>query len=97
MLCSLAAFLSLDSHFSSKQLLSVYGLLEFAERGQNLPKEKENRGEIVTNSMETCQPDKIFLAPEKIVTFARNQIIRLTFVSSEGETFCRMTDYANWF
>ena len=81
MLCSLAAFLSLDSYFSSKQLLSVYGLLEFAEKGQNLPKERENRGEIVTNSMETCQPDKKILAPEKIVTFARNQIIRLTFAA----------------
>ena len=68
-----------------------------AIKGRRLPKEKENRGEIVTNSMEICQPAKIFLAPDKIVTFARNQIIRLTFASSEGETFCRMTDYANWF
>ena len=67
------------------------------QRGAEFTKGKGDRGEIVTNSMETCQPAKIFLAPDKIVTFARNQIIRLTFASSEGETFCRMTDYANWF
>ena len=50
--CSVIAFLILDSHFSSKKLLSVYGLLESSERRLNLSKEKENHAEFVTISME---------------------------------------------